>query len=124
MKNKNLSLQNTNKKAFGLNAPSREVIILGLILISLQIADAILTNMGMKVFGTEMEGNLLLRHIMENCGTLVALIASKSFAISVIIGLVYLSKQVTWIPVALKGVIVIYTGFAIAPWTILLSQAL
>lgn len=124
MENKNLTLQNRNQKASGLIAPSREVVILGVILISLQIADAILTNMGMKVFGTEMEGNLLLRHIMESYGTVVALIAAKSFAISVIIGLVYLSNQVKWIPVALKSVIVIYSGFAIAPWAILLNQVL
>ncbi|MDD7473987.1 MAG: DUF5658 family protein [Bdellovibrionota bacterium] len=116
-------MANNNVKS-NINTPSKEVIVLGLILISLQVLDAILTNIGMNLFGTEMEGNSLLRCVMENCGTLTALVVSKAFAIATIIALVYLSNQVKWIKVALKGVIVIYFSFAIAPWTILISQSL
>ncbi|MGI6680206.1 MAG: DUF5658 family protein [Bdellovibrionota bacterium] len=104
--------------------PSKEVITLGVILITLQIADAILTNIGMNVFGTSMEGNALLRNVMENYGTVAALVASKSLAVATIIGLVYLSNHVNWIKAALKCVIAIYMTFAIAPWTILLTQNL
>ena len=107
-----------------IKTPSKDVIVLGLILIALQIADAILTNIGMNLFGTGMEGNSLLRSVMENYGTVAALTVSKAFAIATIIALVYLSSQIQWIKGALKGVIVIYFSFAIAPWTILISQTL
>ena len=116
-------MANNNVKS-NINTPSKEVIVLGLILISLQVLDAILTNIGMNLFGTGMKGNSLLRCVMENCVTLTALVVSKAFAIATIIALVYLSNQVKWIKVALKGVIVIYFSFAIAPWTILISQSL
>lgn len=121
MTNKINSSNKINSQISGL---SKEVIVLGLILIALQIADGILTNIGMNLFGTGMEGNSLLREIMENYGAVTALVLSKGFAIATIIGLVYLSNQVSWIKVALKCVIVIYTTFAIAPWTILISQSL
>ena len=92
--------------------------------VSILNTSPILTNIGMNLFGTGMEGNSLLRCVMENCGTLTALVVSKAFAIATIIALVYLSNQVKWIKVALKGVIVIYFSFATAPWTILISQSL
>lgn len=121
----NLNTYNTqNSQAISISLPQKEVIVLGLILIALQILDGILTNIGMNLFGTQMEGNSLLRGIMENYGAVTALVISKSLAILTIISLVYLSNQVKWIRHALKGVIAVYFTFAIAPWTILISQSL
>lgn len=96
--------------------------LLGSILILLQIFDGILTGLGMNFFGTDMEGNVLLRTLMHTLGVVPALLVVKSFAISVIIVLVNLSSQVKWLPLAMKGVIGLYLLAAIIPWSVILAR--
>ncbi len=96
--------------------------ILGIILIALQVMDGILTGVGMNFFGTDMEGNLLLRSVMHAIGVVPALLVVKSLAIAVIIVLVNLSSQVKWLPMAMKGVIGLYVLAAIIPWSVILAN--
>jgi uncharacterized membrane protein len=95
--------------------------VLGLILIVLQIADGVLTGFGMSFFGTQMEGNVLLRTLMHEIGVIPALVLVKSLAIAVVIVLVQLSSQVSWLPMALKGVIGLYMLAAVIPWSVILA---
>jgi uncharacterized membrane protein len=95
--------------------------VLGLILIVLQIADGVLTGFGMSFFGTQMEGNVLLRTLMHEIGVAPALVLVKSLAIAVVIVLVQLSSQVKWLPMALKGVIGLYMLAAVIPWSVILA---
>lgn len=96
--------------------------VLGIILIVLQIADGVLTGFGMSFFGTQMEGNVLLRTLMHEIGVVPALVLVKSLAIAVVIVLVQLSSQVQWLPMALKGVIGLYMLAAVIPWSVILAN--
>lgn len=100
--------------------PSKEMIVLSIILALLQVSDGVLTGMGMSMFGTAAEGNLLLRTLMEAWGYIPALFIAKSFAILVIAGLCYLSTVVSWLPRAMRCVIAVYVLAAVIPWTYIL----
>ena len=100
--------------------PSKEMVMLSFILALLQVSDGVLTGLGMSIFGTGAEGNLLLRSLMEVMGYIPALIMAKSFAILIIAGLCYLSTVVSWLPRAMRCVIAIYVFAAVGPWTYIL----
>ncbi len=101
-------------------APTRDIVILGLFLSTLQILDGLLTGIGMYHFGTSAEGNMLLRLLMENFGFVNALLVTKCFAILVIAMLCSMSASVSWIKTALRCIIFIYLGAAIIPWSAIL----
>ncbi|RMG44535.1 MAG: hypothetical protein D6719_01665 [Candidatus Dadabacteria bacterium] len=104
-------------RQLGLTTLSQEVATLGALLCLLQILDGILTGIGVFHFGTTIEGNALLRALMENWGYVNALVFVKSLAILIILSLCSLSRMVSWLPKAMKAVIVIYLAAAIIPWT-------
>jgi uncharacterized membrane protein len=99
------------------SAWTREVVILGVVLCVLQILDGLLTAVGVGHFGTGAEGNALLRSLMEQVGSVPALIIVKSVAISIVVVLCSLTPRVKWLPLAMKGMIAIYLCAAIIPWT-------
>lgn len=101
-----------------------ELLTLGLILAALQIADGVLTGLGMAQYGTGMEGNVLLRTLMVHIGYLPALFITKAIALSVIAGLCHHTVRVSWLKGALATIIVMYTLFAVLPWTYLLTRDL
>lgn len=102
---------------------ANEVAHLGLILIALQVLDGFFTGFGVATFGIQMEGNLLLRNLMESVGYVPALIFAKSIAILVISALCVYAKQVRWLKTALNGMIYLYLSFAILPWAVILGKA-
>ena len=105
--------------------PSRQVLILGSLVAILQILDGILTGIGVSLMGISAEGNGLLRMLMEQIGTVPALLAAKLLAILVVATLCVLASEVRWVTRALQGVIVLYLVCAIIPWsTILLTRTL
>jgi hypothetical protein len=103
---------------------SRSVIILGLILALIQIADGVLTGIGVANFGVEAEGNPLLKSLMIQIGYIPALIITKGLAIGIIGLLVYLSNKVLWIQTAMKAVIALYLVAAIIPWSYIITTRL
>ena len=106
------------------NAPTREIIILGLILAILQISDGLLTGVGVGLFGTAAEGNPLLRCLMEHCGVMPTLFTAKTLAILSIYIVCRLSIKVRWANSAIRSLIAVYLLLAIAPWmSILLDHA-
>ena len=98
--------------------------MLGLIVVALQILDGILTGLGMFHFGTDMEGNAVLRYMMVNLGFVPALIIAKATAIAVVSGLCIFAYRIWWLKLALRGIIGVYLTMAVAPWTVILSAAL
>ncbi|MCB0318410.1 MAG: hypothetical protein KDD56_06610 [Bdellovibrionales bacterium] len=106
------------------NLLSKEILILSLILIVLQITDGVLTGIGISHFGLQAEGNLLIRTLMQSFGYIEALVLVKFFAILVICGLCFLSSMITWIKTAMRAIIAIYLIAAIIPWTSILIHHL
>jgi len=100
--------------------PSREIIILGIILAFLQILDGVLTGIGMYHFGTTAEGNLMLQSLMNSIGYLPALLITKVAAMFIIGALCFMSMKVAWLDRALRAIIFIYLGAAIIPWSVIL----
>ncbi|MCX6115167.1 MAG: DUF5658 family protein [Proteobacteria bacterium] len=103
------------------SSTQREIFLLGAILATLQILDGILTAIGMASFGTGMEGNVLLRTLMQTIGYLPALILVKGFSLGMVTMLCWQAHNVYWIKTALRGVIAIYIAFAVAPWSYILT---
>jgi len=94
--------------------------LLGLLLILLQLADGVLTAMGMAQFGLNAEGNVLLQSLMHRIGYIPALVFAKGLAVLVVCTLCVLSNRIAWIGSAMKVVIGIYFFAAVLPWTVLL----
>ena len=66
-----------------------------------------------------------MRLLIETYGVVPALVCAKGAALAIIYCLANLADKVRWIPIAMKGVIVIYLVFAIVPWSaILLNHVL
>lgn len=104
---------------------SKDIIILGLIVATLQVMDGILTGIGISRYGIEAEGNLFIRTLMQQFGWVQALVLVKGFSVVIIATLCLLSTVVHWVPRAMKIVIAIYLCGAIIPWTaVLLSKSL
>ncbi|MFM1848957.1 MAG: hypothetical protein RL417_2431 [Pseudomonadota bacterium] len=101
---------------------SREVVVLGLILAILQVLDGYLTGIGVYHFGTDIEGNVLLRSLMESYGFVPTLVMTKTVALGIIVLLCSMCTQVSWLRSALKAVIAIYVVGAVIPWCYIVSQ--
>lgn len=99
---------------------AKEVMMLGMFLILLQAADGVLTMMGVQQFGTAMEGNILLRTLMNHFGPMEALAVSKILCIAVIIRLTTMAKQFAWVKQAMGAMCCFYLLAAVVPWTYIL----
>lgn len=97
-----------------------EIVVVSALLCLFQVLDGIFTGIGMARFGTDAEGNLLLRALMEQIGYVPALILAKSAVIGIVIILSKLSSQISWLLWAMRGVTAVYFLFAILPWSYLL----
>lgn len=81
---------------------------LALLLVALQIADAVLTGWGVHLFGIHVEANPLVKHAMILLGTVGGLVLVKMFAICGI-ALLWMTNSAN-IMLFLSG---IYTGVVI-----------
>lgn len=100
----------------------REVLIVGIVLALLQVADGVLTGIGMAHFGTSAEGNPLLRALMHQMGYIPALVAAKSISIMIVATLCLLAAKINWVVSAMKLVALVYIGAAVVPWSIILGS--
>ncbi len=101
--------------------PSTQVVLLGIFLIILQVADGFLTSLGIERFGVGMEGNMLLQGLMHQHGPMVALAIAKALAIVAISSIVLTGQNITWLRTALGSVAGYYLFLAIIPWVYILS---
>ena len=90
------------------------------ILCLIQAMDGVFTSIGIQRFGVAMEGNPLLRSLMEQFGCIPTLGAVKLLAIIAIIGISLYASYYRWINNALRAVMLTYFFAAILPWTYIL----
>ena len=105
---------------FSYPASKTEIYIVGIILITLQILDGLLTGIGVSKFGAYAEANILIRTLILQWGPIAALVIVKSLAIAIVLILCHLASKINWVTSALKGVIALYLCAAIIPWTAIL----
>ena len=86
-------------------------------LVSCQFLDGVLTYMGLSIFGITMEGNVILRDLMQLLGLELSLFFVKSLAVVLTICLCRLSKTNQNITVVMLALIFMYLYFALIPWT-------
>ena len=96
------------------------VFILATSLCLLQVFDGLLTSVGVARYGTDVEGNPLIRGLMEQMGSLPALGLVKLLSIIIVLGLAYFAPRVPWIKGAMGAVTCFYLFAAIIPWTYIL----
>jgi hypothetical protein len=92
----------------------REILILTIFLVA-QVLDGALTYIGIRQFGIEAEGNLLLITLIQAWGAGPALVAAKLFSSAC--GLMLFAVAVYRLLAAVAAACI---GFAVIPWIALL----
>jgi hypothetical protein len=93
-------------------------------LILAQILDGALTIGGVTTYGIAAEGNPMLRTLMELIGLAPAVVLTKLACSALVIVLCYQAHTIAWLPRALKGILGVYTLFAVIPWSVMLASEL
>jgi len=96
------------------------VAILATTLCLFQVLDGLMTSIGVARFGVEVEGNPLIRTLMIEFGSDMALGVVKFLSILIVIALAYFAPRVSWIKGAMGAVTGFYLFAAIIPWTYIL----
>jgi hypothetical protein len=91
------------------------------LLLLFQVLDAVLTYVGVMSFGTGMEGNPMIRVLMDAVGPFAGILIVKSLAVVFIICLWNLRDKVRWISKATVLLSIYYLFFAILPWSFILN---
>lgn len=86
--------------------------------VAIQLADGIMTALGVSQFGAAIEGNPLLRFIAGGAGIGATLVGAKLLAISCATVLHLHSRHL-----ALAVLTLAYVLAAIVPWTLLLASS-
>ncbi|MFN8388707.1 MAG: DUF5658 family protein [Bdellovibrionota bacterium] len=92
----------------------------GCVLVLMQALDGLLTSLGVSRYGVAVEGNPLLRTLMEQFGHVPILGLVKVIAILFVIALSYYAKRLPWVQNAMGAISCIYLFTAIIPWTYIL----
>jgi hypothetical protein len=111
-------------KRLELSGPDRGLLILGSLLILAQFLDGALTISGVATYGTAAEGNPMLRTLIELIGLTPAVVLTKLACSALVIVLCYQAHSIAWLPRALKGILGVYTIFAVIPWSVMLASEL
>jgi hypothetical protein len=90
--------------------------------IILQVLDGLLTYTGISFYGTHLEGNPVLKSIMDTIGAGPTLILAKGLAICVLLAVIYYRDYLESIEmkIALITINFVYLFAAIVPWMIFL----
>lgn len=101
---------------------SQKALILGGILAACQLLDGILTYVGLSLLGVSMEGNTLLRTLMEFYGKTPVLFVSKLIALVLVVILTFEAHRRSWLRPVIYLLIVLYLALALIPWTYIISS--
>lgn len=101
--------------------PSRALIYFSIFFVSLQVADGMLTSIGMTRFGVHGEGNPFLRNLMHLHKPDHVLLVVKTIAVMIIIALTVIARKVSWIKDLIGTLSCIYLFAAIIPWVYILT---
>jgi uncharacterized membrane protein len=103
---------------------SKKAVSLGLLLIICQILDGLLTYIGLRILGVNMEGNSFLRSLMHAYGMLPALFFAKCVALLLVGILMLYAHKRKWIRPIIFLLAVIYLSLAVIPWIVLISNSI
>lgn len=101
---------------------SKQALTLGLLLAVLQVADALLTYIGLTLHGIHLEGNGFLAEMMHAYGLFPALFITKFAALFLILALTLFSHRRKWIRPFIFMLCAVYITLAIVPWVFILSS--
>jgi uncharacterized membrane protein len=101
---------------------SKKAASLGLLLISCQFLDGLLTYIGLRLLGVQMEGNSFLRALMHAYGMLPALFIAKFTALILVGILMFYAHRRKWIRPIIFLLSVVYLSLAVVPWIVLISR--
>ncbi|HEX9804589.1 MAG TPA: DUF5658 family protein [Candidatus Dojkabacteria bacterium] len=101
---------------------SRKIKLIGLSVIALQVTDGLLTYAGLAKYGIKAEANPFLANLMVEYGVLETLVVVKFLAIVATLILMKLSSQFSFIREMLAFTCVVYTAFAVLPWSFILIR--
>jgi len=101
---------------------SRKAFMLGVLLVFCQVADGLLTYLGLR-FTMHMEANVFIRELMHMYGTAPGIVLVKLLAIVIVVILTQQAHRRRWIRPLIAAVVAIYLVLAILPWTYLISQS-
>jgi hypothetical protein len=105
-----------------IEAPSRDVIAFGVFLASLQVADGVLTSVGVSTWGLHAEGNPVLRTLMHYVGPHNAIVIAKCFAIVAVVFLTNVARKKKLFRDLIGAMTCLYLFAAIIPWVYFLSK--
>lgn len=103
---------------------SKKAATLGLLLIICQCLDGLLTYIGLRILGVQMEGNSFLRELMHAYGMLPALFVAKFTALLLVGVLMFYAHKRKWIRPIILLLSVVYLSLAVIPWIALISKNL
>ncbi len=95
--------------------------LLGILLCWLQLFDGVFTAVGVSRFGLAIEGNPLLRSVMESYGPIQALFWIKLASLPAIFFLCLFADSISWVKTGMVFVSGLYLFLAILPWAYALS---
>lgn len=101
---------------------SKQALTLGAVLVICQIFDGFLTYLGLRIHGTEMEGNNFLRNLMEAYGTAPALAIIKLSAIALVVLLTFHAHKRKWVRPIIFLLAAVYLALAVVPWVYIISS--
>lgn len=101
---------------------SRKAFILGASLCICQFFDGLLTYLGLKILGINMEGNTFLRELMHAYGTAPVLVVAKFLAVAFAVILTFYSHHRVWLRPIIGGIVAIYLVLAVVPWTYIILK--
>lgn len=104
----------------GLRSSASGVLQLALLLSVLQALDGVMTSLGISRFGLSVEGNPLVRSLMEQFGPLTALAGLKTLGVLSVIVLAFSARGLPWVKNAMGILSCFYFFIAILPWTYIL----
>jgi len=100
---------------------SKKAFILGATLALCQVLDGLLTYIGLSLLGVHMEANAFIRALIIAYGAAPALFIVKLLALLLATMLMFQAHQRKWVRPLIAGLILIYVGLAVLPWTYIIS---
>ena len=95
---------------------SRQAFLLGMILVILQVVDAVFTYVGLSHQGVQVSGNGIVSKLMEAYGFFPALLISKICALLMIVLITYFAHRRRWIRPLVLMLCAAYLTLVILPW--------
>lgn len=101
---------------------SRKAALLGLALAGCQLLDGILTYVGLRLMGVNMEGNAFLRELMHAYGMVPTLFIVKIMAVLLAGLLMFHAHKRKWIRPIIMLLVIVYLALAVVPWVTVISR--